>query len=80
MEWTCVLGPLSGRLAYQLFTRLLLHSFYDIKGVKLCLLFCLLISDLTVTAQAVVQLIQQVHLHSCKQPNSLSNRFLSLVS
>lgn len=57
------------RMAYiPVVIRLLLHSSCDIKGAKWFLLLCLLRSDLTVTVQAVVQLIQQVHLHCCKQP------------
>lgn len=68
VEWTCILGPFSGWLTYQLFTRLLLHSSRDIKGEKRFLLLCLPGSDLTITVQAVVELIHQVHSHCRKQP------------
>lgn len=68
MEWTCILGSFLGQLTYQLFTRFLLHSFYDKKRTKRFLLLCPARSDMTITVQALVQLIQQVHWHCCKPP------------
>lgn len=48
--------------AYHLFTRYILHSSCDIKGEKWFLFVCCQRSDLSVTAQAAVQLIRHVHL------------------
>lgn len=78
VEWSCIQGPFTGWLTYQLFTGLLLHSFCDIKGTKWFSLFCLPRSDLTV--QAVVELIQQVHLTVVNNHCSLSQCIVSLIS
>lgn len=51
---------------YHLLTRHILHSSCNIKGAKWFLFLCCQRSDLTVTVQAAVQLINQVHLQLCE--------------